>query len=150
MPDMTTTIEINCPPDQVYAYVTDPTRFAEWQADVVRVEMDDPAGGAGAGFTTVRRIGGTERSIFQQISEYEPPRRWASVAIRGPIRPTAGIDVEPIDGGAASRVTFTLGFAGSGIGLALLPLVRRQAQKLAPVSYQRAKRHLERNRTSPS
>jgi uncharacterized protein YndB with AHSA1/START domain len=147
---MTTTIEINCPPDEAYAYVTDPTRFAEWQADVVRVEMDDRAAGVGTKFTTVRRIGGTERLLRQQISEYEPPRRWASAAIGGPIRPAAGIDVEPIDGGAACRVTFTLGFDGRGIGLTLLPMVRRQAEKLAPVSYQRAKQRLERNRTSSS
>lgn len=150
MQPMTTTIEIKCPPDEVYAYVTDPTHFAEWQSDVVRVEVDDPTGGLGATFTTVRRINGTERSMLQQISAYEPPRHWASVAIGGPVRPAAGIDVEPIDGGVASRVTFTLGFDGTGLGRALLPLVRRQAEKLAPVSYQRVKQHLEQDRASSS
>jgi hypothetical protein len=65
---MITTIEIDCPPERVYAYVTDPTRFPEWQADVVRVEMGDEPG-VGARFTTVRRIAGAERSMIQQISE---------------------------------------------------------------------------------
>ncbi len=148
MRPMTTTIDIDCPPDQVYAYVTDPTRFPEWQADVVRVEMDHPGAGPGARFTTVRRIGGTERSMMQQVTEDEPPHRWASVAVGGPIRPAAGIDVAPIDGGDGSRVTFTLGFDGRGLGVALLPMVRRQAEKLAPVSYRRVKQLLEQRRES--
>lgn len=147
MHPMITTIEINCPCEVVYAYVTDPARFAEWQSDVVRVEIEDGVAGVGTRFTTVRRIGGTERSMVQQISEYEPPRRWASVAVGGPVRPSAGIDVAPVGGGTASRVTFTLGFQARGLGLALQPLVRRQAARLAPVSYRRAKHHLEHRRT---
>ena len=145
MQPMITTIEIRRPADQVYAYLTDPTRFAEWQNDVVRVEMDDRRAGTGARFTTVRRVGGTERTMVQQISEDDPPRHWASVGVAGPIRPAAAIDVTPIDGGSACRVTFTLGFEGHGLGTALLPLVRRQVEKLAPVSYRRAKERLERD-----
>jgi uncharacterized protein YndB with AHSA1/START domain len=30
------TIEIARPPQEVFTYVTDPARFAEWQYDVVR------------------------------------------------------------------------------------------------------------------
>jgi len=139
---MITTIEIDRPPEMVYAYVTDPTRFPEWQADVVRVRMDDRRG-VGARFTTVRRIAGAERSMVQQVSEYVPARRWASVAVGGPVRPVAAVDVAPIEGGRGSRVTFTLDFEGRGFGAALVPLVRRQAAKAAPVSYRRAKRNLE-------
>jgi hypothetical protein len=40
-------------------------------------------------------------------------------------------------------VTFTLDFEGHGIGVALAPLVRRQAAKGAPVSYARLKKLLE-------
>ncbi len=32
-------IEIARPPDEVHAYVTDPSRFAEWQYNVVRVRI---------------------------------------------------------------------------------------------------------------
>ena len=42
-------------------------------------------------------------------------------------------------------MTFTLDFDGRGLGVALLPLVRRQAEKTAPVSYRRAKAALESN-----
>jgi hypothetical protein len=63
--------------------------------------------------------------------------------IDGPIRPSATITVEPVGDGAGSRVTFTLGFEGHGLGVPLLPVVRRQAEKAAPTSYQNLKRLLE-------
>jgi hypothetical protein len=42
-----------------------------------------------------------------------------------------------------SRVTFTLDYVGHGIGVAVLPLVRRQTRRGAPVSYRRLKQLLE-------
>jgi hypothetical protein len=63
--------------------------------------------------------------------------------VDGPIRPSATVTVEPIDAAARSRVTFTLDFEGHGIGVPLAPLVRRQAQKGAPVSYRNRKALLE-------
>ena len=39
MAPIESTIEIARPPDEVFAYLADPTRFAEWQHDVVRVDL---------------------------------------------------------------------------------------------------------------
>jgi uncharacterized protein YndB with AHSA1/START domain len=144
MAPIVTTLDIARPPDEVFAVATDPTRFPQWQADVVRVETDQPAPlPVGARFTTVRRIGGVERAVTQHVAEVAGPYRWAARSETGPIRPNASIDIEPIDGGAASRVTFALDFAGHGVGVALLPLVRRQTRHGAPVSYSRLKQLLE-------
>jgi hypothetical protein len=63
--------------------------------------------------------------------------------VEGPIRPAARITIEPLDGGARSRVTFELDFEGHGAGVPLIPLIRRQARKGAPVSYQNLKSILE-------
>ncbi|MBC6457030.1 SRPBCC family protein [Actinomadura sp. HBU206391] len=144
MPPIVSTIEIARPPDEVFAYVTDPTRFAEWQDDVVTVRMEEGRPAAiGARFTTTRRIGGVERAMTQEITQTTPPRSWTVQGVDGPIRPTANITVEPLDDGARSRVTFTLDFQGHGVGVALVPLVRRQAQKGAPISYRNLKNLLE-------
>jgi hypothetical protein len=43
-------------------------------------------------------------------------------------------------------VTFALDFVGHGVGVALLPLVRRQTRHGAPVSYRRLKQLLESGR----
>ena len=145
MPPIVSTLEITCPPDEVFAYVTDPSRFAEWQYDVVSVRPT--AGrppGAGSRFTTTRRIGGVERTMTQEVTQSDSPRSWAVHGVDGPIRPSATVTVEPLDGSTRSRVTFTLDFEGHGIGKPLVPAVRRQAVKQAPTSYRNLKERLER------
>ena len=145
MAPIESSIEIARPPDEVFAYLTDPTRFAEWQRDVVRVDMEEgrPAG-LGARFTTTRRIGVVERTLTQEVTELSPPTSWAVQGVDGPIRASANVTVEPLDGGTRSRVRFALDFEGHGIGRPLLPAVRRQAQRAAPVSYRNLKERLER------
>ncbi|HWC41999.1 MAG TPA: SRPBCC family protein [Actinomycetota bacterium] len=145
MAPMVSSIEIVRPPGEVYAYVTDPSRFGEWQRDVVAVRIEGGRpGGAGSRFTTTRRIGGSDRSMTQEVTEADAPRRWAARAVGGPVRPSATVTVEPLGDGTGSRVTFTLDFEGHGLGRSLLPLVRRQAQRAAPVSYRTLKERLER------
>jgi uncharacterized protein YndB with AHSA1/START domain len=144
MTPIESSIEIARPPEEVFAYVTDPARFAEWQQDVVRVELvGGGQPGLGARFTTTRRVGGVERTMTQEITEFGPPRRWAVKGVDGPIRPSAEVTVEPLAGGASSRVHLALDFEGHGIGRPLLPAVRRQARRAAPVSYRKLKERLE-------
>ena len=142
MPPIVSIIEIARPPDEVFSYVTDPSRFAEWQDDVVsvRIEGGRPPG-VGSRFTTTRRVGGT---MTQEITEISAPRSWAAHGVDGPIRPNANITVEPLNDGAGSRVTFALDFEGHGIGKPLLPVVRRQTLRVAPTSYRNLKERLER------
>jgi uncharacterized protein YndB with AHSA1/START domain len=143
MPPIVSTIDIARPPDEVFRYVTDPSRFAEWQRDVVRVQADPGPLPVGATFTTYRRMGGTERATIQQVTEASAPRTWAARGIDGPIRPHAVVTIEPLDGGTRSRVTFALDFEGHGVGVALLPVVRRLTRRGSPVSYGNLKRLLE-------
>jgi uncharacterized protein YndB with AHSA1/START domain len=145
-------IEIARPPEEVFAYVTDPSRFAEWQHDVVRVRIqEDRPPSAGSRFTTTRRIGPVEQTMTQQITQLDPPRSWAARGVDGPIRASADVTVAPLAGGRRSRVTIALDFQGQGIGK-LLPLdaIRRMAAKGAPKSYRNLKERLERERTSPT
>jgi uncharacterized protein YndB with AHSA1/START domain len=132
------TIEIACPPAEVYAYATDPRHFAEWQHDVVEVQMRGELE-----FATVRRFGGARRTTTQRITRAEPPHVWSAYGTAGPVRPHATFTIEPIHDGAGSRVTFALAFEGHGIGVALLPLVREQARKIAPHSYETLRGLLE-------
>jgi uncharacterized protein YndB with AHSA1/START domain len=138
-------IEIARPPDEVFSYVTDPSRFAEWQDDVVsgRIQGEGPPG-VGTRIITTRRIGRTELTQTQEITEMSPPRSWAVRGVDGPIRANANVTVEPLNNGAKSRVTIALDFEGPGIGKLLVPLVvRRLAEKGAPRSYQHLKERLE-------
>ncbi|GAA2165383.1 MULTISPECIES: SRPBCC family protein [Glycomyces] len=138
MAPQSSTIEIDRPPGEVFAVAADPTRFREWQPDVIRVDMLDAER-----FATVRRFVGAQHTTLQRITANEPPRFFAAEGVDGMIRPHAMFTIEPLDGGARSRVTFTLDFEGVGAGAAILPLVRRTAAKRAAVSYQHLKALLE-------
>ncbi|MEO6859834.1 MAG: SRPBCC family protein [Solirubrobacteraceae bacterium] len=63
MSPITTTVEVNRPAEDVFAYVTNPTRFVEWQQGVVSGHMDgDGPQAVGDRCLTTRKIGGAERS----------------------------------------------------------------------------------------
>jgi uncharacterized protein YndB with AHSA1/START domain len=143
---MTSSFEIGRPPEQVYAYVTDPALFPEWQHDVLRVRVEDGGGpGVGTRFATTRRIGRVEHTMTQQVTEADPPHRWAVRGVDGTFRPGAEVTVEPLGDGSRSRVTIALDFAGHGIGRVLpVAVIRRMAARGAPRSYQHLKEVLER------
>lgn len=144
MAPITTTVEIDRPPEVVFPYVIDPRTFPAWQPAVLEGKLDREAAGVGAICTTTRKIGGSAREIHSQITEYDPPHRWADHGIDGPIRGIVSVDVQALDEGARSRVTIILDFEGHGIGKLLIPLVvRRQAAKEMPSNASRLKAALE-------
>ena len=146
MSPITSHIEIARPAEEVFVYATDPARFSEWQDDVVSVRIEaGQAPGVGARFTTIRRMGRSERAMTQEITESRPPTNWAAHGVDGPVRPNVEMTVEPLDDNTRSRITVVMDFEGHGIGKLLVPLiVRRQAAKRAPQSYQHLKEKLER------
>jgi uncharacterized protein YndB with AHSA1/START domain len=139
------TIEISRRPEDVFSYMTDPSRQTEWQESLVssRLEGGGPAA-VGSKVTQTRRIGRMERKMTMEVTEVSPPRRFAFRGIDGPVRAIGGGTVEPLEGGARSRVTTQLDFEGHGIGKLLIPLVvRRQARKELPRNQQKLKERLE-------
>jgi Polyketide cyclase / dehydrase and lipid transport len=137
------TLEIDRVPEAVYGYATEPLNFTEWQADVVGVEWEGAGGRVGSRFVTRRRVPGGIQSYVQEVTERVPFRSWAAKGIQGLLRPNASLEVEPIDGGTRSRVTFTLSYSSSRAGKLLVPLVERATPRQAERSYQRLKAILE-------
>jgi uncharacterized protein YndB with AHSA1/START domain len=141
---ITSTTEIARTAEEVFAYVTDPSTMPEWQQGAVSGHMDAPTTRVGSRCTTIRKIGGREREVNTQITEYDPPRRWADRGIDGPIRAIVVVTVEPLADRSRSRLTIELDFTGHGIGKLLVPLiVRRQAASEMPENMRRLKRRLE-------
>jgi hypothetical protein len=61
----------------VFAYVTNPTRFVEWQHGVVSAQMDgDGPHMVGDRCLTKRKIGGAERSVTSEITHIHAPNTW--------------------------------------------------------------------------
>lgn len=144
MTPITTSVEIARPPSEVFAYVTDPAHMSEWQKGCLRGALDTPNTRVGSRCTTTRNIGGREREVTTEITEYDPPRRWADRGLDGPIRAMVEVTVEPVAEGTRSRLTIDLDFTGHGIGKLLVPLiVRRQAAKDMPENIERLRQRLE-------
>lgn len=144
MAPIVSSIEVARPADEVFAYVTDPSTMPQWQQGCVSGHMDRPATRVGSKCTTIRNIGGREREVTTEITEYDPTRRWADRGLDGPIRAIVAVAVEPLADRSRSRLTITLDFAGPGIGKLLVPLVvRRQAAGQMPENMRRLKQRLE-------
>jgi uncharacterized protein YndB with AHSA1/START domain len=144
MAPLVSTIEIDRPVSTVFEYVVDPAHFREWQTGLTAGHMDRDPVSVGARCHTTRRIGGRAREITSEITEFEPPRRWADHGLEGPIRGIVEVAVDPLDSDTRSRVTIRLDFEGHGVGRMLIPLVvRRQAAREMPANMDRLKRQLE-------
>ena len=146
MAPLVSSIEVARPPEEVFAYVTDPARFAEWQHNVIDGRVDgngEPS--VGDKCVTTRRIGLAKRPVTSEITKMDPPRAWAVRGIDGPIRAAVDVAVEALGGDERSRVTIEIDFEGRGIGKVLVPLlVRREAEKEMPENLQKLKERLKR------
>ncbi|MFD7012259.1 SRPBCC family protein [Rhodococcus jostii] len=152
MAPITTSIDVNRPPGQVFAYVTDPTRFAQWQKGVVNGHMDgDGTPRVGEKCLTTRRIGFAERPATSELTHIDPPSTWGVHGVDGPIRAVVEVTVDPLDSGQRSRVTIAVDFEGHGIGKVLVPsAVRPQARKEMPGNLATLEQRLEASPAQPN
>ena len=144
MTAIVTTVEVDRPAAEVFAYATDPTRFQDWQAGVVDGHMDSgQASAVGAKCHMTRRIGGADRSSTSVLTHIDPPCTWGVRGIDGPIRATVDLTVEP-NGDTRSRLTIAVDFTGHGVGRLLVPLVvRGQARREMAANLDRLNARLE-------
>jgi uncharacterized membrane protein len=140
-------IEINRTPEDVFAYVADLARHGEWQQQILSVHIDtDGPTRVGSRATDKRRLPGGTRDVSYEITEHDAPRTSSFRGINGPIRPRGTVIVQPLDGGARSKLTLDFELDGKGLGVLLAPLARANARKAIPKSHQRLKEILERER----
>ena len=140
-----TSIEVDRPAPEVFAYVTDPSRFPEWQKGVVdgHRQGDGPAS-VGDKCVNTRQIGFTKRSVTSEITAIDPPHTWSVRGIDGPVRAAVEVNVDSLADGKRSKVTITIDFTGHGIGKIIVPLViQPQAAKEMTTNMQRLKQRLE-------
>ena len=137
-------IEISRRPEDVFSYVTDPSRLPQWQESAVSARrLDDAPLAVGSRVVVTRRMGRREQAMTMELAELNPPMSWSVRGIDGPVRGDVKGTVEPLGNGERSRVTISLDFEGHGIGKPLVPVVRRQAMTVAPTSYRNLKERLE-------
>jgi uncharacterized membrane protein len=137
-------IEINRTPEDVFAYYEDLAKHGEWQQQIVSVHIDtDGPTRVGSRATDKRRLPGGTREVSYEITEHDAPHKSSFRGVNGPIRPRGTVTVEPLDGGARSKLTLDFELEGKGLGVLLAPLARANARKEIPKSHRRLKELLE-------
>ncbi|MEO6125482.1 MAG: SRPBCC family protein [Ilumatobacteraceae bacterium] len=132
------TIEIDRPADEVFAYATDPTRFAEWQKGVIDAKVAEPGNKIGTRCLTTRRIGFANRPVTAELTHIDPPKTWGVRGIDGPIRAIVDVTGKPMTE-ARARPTIEVAFTGHGIGSSSCHLLydgkyARRCQSTSPPS----------------
>jgi uncharacterized protein YndB with AHSA1/START domain len=127
MATIVTEVEVARTADEVFAYVTDPDHFGEWQANVTGGHLE-----------------GGERDVTSRLTVFDPPREWSVRGEDGPIRATVKVSVLPVTP-TSSKVRIDLDFEGHGLGKLLVPLVVvPQSRKEMQRNMVRLKANLER------
>ena len=139
-------IDVDRIPEDVYAYVVDPSHLPEWQESAVAArQVDDKPFGVGSQVRVTRHIGSRDIPMTMEVTAYDPPLSWSMRGIDGPVRGLVHGEITPLEGGRRSRLTMELDLEGRGIGRFLVPLVvRPQVRKELPRNEQRLKERLER------
>lgn len=140
----THTVEIACPRDRVFAFVTDPANYERWQPSLVRVEPDQPGAlQEGSTATEVRRFLGREVTTRWRCTEHRPVSRSTIEAPQATV-PFRGIfDLE--DRGGRTRFTWTVETWGTAARLGG-PMVGRATTSEMKANASRLKRLLEAER----
>ena len=144
MAPLTNSIEIDRPPEEVFAYIDQLDKHGEWQGAIIstKVETDGPTR-VGSRAVDTRKVPGGPRDVTYEITEHDPPRKASFRGLDGPVRPVGTVTVEPVGDGSSSRVTLQLDLQGHGIGKLVAPLARRDARKRVPQDQARLKERLE-------
>jgi len=106
MPSFDLTIEIDRPPDEVFALLTDIDRLPEWQESAVSASANGPLR-VGTVIGEQRRFMGRDVQTKDEVTAYEPPRRFDLKSSGGPVSYTIRHTLSRLEPGRcfASRST---------------------------------------------
>ena len=102
------TIEINAPPEAVWAFLSDANRYHEWVTVTDRmVEVPEEPMGVG---TVYREYGGwpVKSESTWRVTEFDPPNRQVHEGRSWPIRFLLSLQLEVIEGGTRLNSRFDI------------------------------------------
>jgi len=136
--------EIARTPQEVFDYVSDPTRLPDWQRSVDAAAAEPTAVRAvGMRGHEVRRIPGGSRTIRWEVTECDPGRRWGVRGVDGPVQARVTVSFAPTSGGAGTHVDYRIWFEGHGIGKLFRLLAHQGARREVPSNLVLLKQRLE-------
>jgi uncharacterized membrane protein len=136
-------VDVARPVHDVFAYMTDLEKLAEWQPNLVSVTKEgDAPMGRGTRLREVRRgpLGRNVEAIVE-VAAYEPDRRFDLRIVSGPLPIDGSHEFHATDGG--TRIDFVAEGRPAGVLRIAEPLLARVLRRQFSGYYQRLKSVLE-------
>ena len=106
MPAAQRTIVIDRPPGEVFAFFSDPANDQRWRPHVKEISANGPAGRGATIHQVVDGPGGRGIPADIEVTDYDPPTRYAFKVVAGPARPVGEYRFAP--SGSGTEVSFSL------------------------------------------
>ena len=100
MTKLEASVVINRPTEEVFAYITDIKKLSEWMSDLVEAKQtsEGPVG-VGTTISAVANPLGRRAESTQEVTEYEPNRKFAFKSTSGPVESKDEYTLESVAGG---------------------------------------------------
>ena len=128
-------IDIDRPPEVVFARLTDIEGLPEWQGSAVSAAAEGEVG-EGTRIRETRRFLGREFRVVHEVTVYDPPHRFDVESVEGPMPLSISHTLEPSGGGtrlevvAEARPKGMLRFAAPGFAKTAEGELRRDFERL--------------------
>lgn len=134
-------VVINKPVAEVYAYVTSGEHSTEWQGGVVSVENEGPPNKVGTRYTETRKFMGQDMKTTLEVSVVEPNTKWVSKVVKGPVPYEVTVTFEA--SGSGTRMTTKVEGEPTGFFKIAEGMVASQLEKSLGEDGERLKKLLE-------
>jgi uncharacterized protein YndB with AHSA1/START domain len=124
MPQAQTTITIQKPVSEVFAFVLNHDNDPQWRPGVVEIRKTSGEGVGERWYQRVKGPGGREIPADIEITALEPNRVLAFRAVEGPVRPEGRYELAEENG--STRLSFSLSAELKGLKKLMSPMVQKQ------------------------
>jgi uncharacterized protein YndB with AHSA1/START domain len=142
MIELSSSIVINRPVEEVFSYVTDAKNLSNWMSELVKADQaSNGPMGLGTKINAVANVLGRQAESIQEVSKYELNRVFAIKSASGPVENEDEFTFEPDAGG--TKVTRTTKGEIAGFFKMAEPLVVRMLSRQLKTNFANLKDLLE-------
>lgn len=114
-------IYLDCPVDQVFSFVTNPSNLRAWQSNLIEPPtLTEPSPRVGARFREIRRIGRKPAEIQGEITDFERNRRFATRTLT---KPEVTVTYSFVPESSGTKLNYSFVMKTSGLMRLFEPLI---------------------------
>lgn len=103
--EVDTSVVIDAPPETVWEFVSDPSRYPEWSVVTERMTaLEDGPLAEGSGYSEFGGLGPMTGESDWVVTEFDSPTRQVHEGDDGTVRTVMTIELTPTDGGETTRL----------------------------------------------